>query len=137
MRDVEVTAPTTTTIAGHSAVLVPMLYAAWMDASTGAWERYECDGGVKKPVKLTGTAATVADRQLATGNLATCMDINLISRTGAIKAHIPPFLCQTLKGYTGNALPLSDADKLNNAAMKSELKSLLSDHKSKLGKFTA
>lgn len=75
-----------------------------MDATTGKWERYQCDSGAE-PIKEEGTVTAIDDRQMATTDLLVCMDVNIISKKGAIKLHIPPSHCSALVGYTGTEKP--------------------------------
>ncbi|KUJ17632.1 uncharacterized protein LY89DRAFT_58486 [Mollisia scopiformis] len=135
-QDTTASSPSTIVIGDHTCINVPMLSVAYMNAQTGAWERYQCNNGSKKALKDTGSVTSVKDRQLATRGLVSCMDINLISSTGVIKTHIPPYMCPTLPGYVGNAPLPGRKDRINIAAFKIALKTLLSEHREELGRFT-
>src|SRR3569833_1067940 len=119
--------PTTITIDGHQVVNVPKLFAAYMDGSTGKWVRYAADQG-KNPVKAEGTEAT---KMIGTSGLTSCVDVNLISKKGVIKSHIPPYLCPLMPG--GDSKKATQKQKDEYAALKSGLQKLFKDHKSALG----
>lgn len=112
-----------------------MLYAGYMEASTGNYERYQCDSGAK-PIKTIGTVRAVADRQMITKELLLCMDINLISKKGVIKTHIPPTVCPALKGYTGREKASSGATQ-DYVALKAALQALTKAHLANMSPFTA
>ncbi|KAI9661910.1 MAG: hypothetical protein M1821_009150 [Bathelium mastoideum] len=98
---------------GHTVLNVPMSYIGYMSAETGAWIRYACDAETCQ--KQTGTLANKEDRQMGTNRLATCIDINLISKKGAIKAHVPAHICPLLPGHEAqpsNPRPDADSEKI-------------------------
>ncbi|KAI0010552.1 hypothetical protein F4779DRAFT_616520 [Xylariaceae sp. FL0662B] len=89
-------APITKHIGAHTGLYVPMMYAAYMDASSGNFERYQCDMTSKGPEKETGTLHGDYKKML-TDSLASCVSITIVTRHGALKTHIPPYLCPAIK----------------------------------------
>lgn len=104
-----------------------------METATGKYERYQCDSG-SMPYHENGTIIAVSNRQMATKELLVCMDINLISRTGVIKAHIPPSVCPAVVGYRGPDAASSGATQ-DYIALKYALKTLMRSHGAKMGRF--
>lgn len=101
-----------------------MGYIATMDKK-GTWTRYACNEGSKCTVEH-GTQQKPDSWQLSTDGLAFCLDINIYSNGGAIKAHIPASLCPILPGAakSPDQPEPSDTDRqvLNN--FKTALKEL-------------
>jgi hypothetical protein len=121
-------------VGSSNCVNVPMLYAAFMDTSTGSYERYQCDSGAM-PIRQAGVVTQAAELQMATNELLLCMDINIISTKGVIKTHIPPTVCPALKGYVGTQKPSSGATQ-DYMALKAALTSLMKAYGASISPFT-
>ncbi|KAF8847924.1 hypothetical protein BDZ45DRAFT_754373 [Acephala macrosclerotiorum] len=127
-------APQTIVIGGHTCINVPMLYVAYLSSITGYWERYNCTSGTK-PTKQHGYVSTKDLLQLGTSNLATCMDINLISKNGAMKIHVPPYISPFVPGYQSNR-PKTQEGKDARKALKAAWKAMFNKHGSTMGRVT-
>lgn len=108
-----------------------MMYAAYLDAKTGAWTRYQCDDSKGKEIKTTGTV-TGNEKQAVTDGLASCVSVSLITTHGVLKTHVPPYLCPVIKRTKKDDKGLNQ--QLKN--LKAAIKALVKAHKKDLEKAT-
>lgn len=117
---------------------MPFEYAGWMDAQTGQWERYQCNGDEKgdknKVQKGSGNDDNVPKRILTDG-LSSCVSIHVISKKGTILAHMPPYVCEIINGNK-NVQDKNGSNKQQADNIKTAIKKLKSDHLKHMGATT-
>jgi hypothetical protein len=94
------------------------------------WIRYQCDDSKGRGIKKAGSALP-SHRQMVTDGLASCVSVTVIGRDAALKAHIPPYLCRTIKGDTSDR---GKVQQLKN--MQTAITTLLKNNRKKFEKST-
>ncbi|KAJ5156471.1 hypothetical protein N7492_009274 [Penicillium capsulatum] len=113
---------------------VPFLYAGYISASGTTWKRYQCDARTKKDkytVVSEKNGPTSLPAMMLTDGLATCVSVTVVSRQGAMMAHVPPYVCQILSGEKG-----ADPDpktKRQAEIIKDAAKKLRNEYLDKMG----
>jgi hypothetical protein len=101
-----------------------MLYAGYLSSKTGKFERYNCDSTTGKETKVIGTFPEPRQRQMVTDGLTSCVSFTVVGKEGALKAHVPPYVCDVLSGKK------TDKGYVNHVKnLKAAFKALLRDHK--------